>query len=213
MKKWSRDELFLTVVRLFWFSQYIFVPFLTPHLAALGAAASMSGVILGAYGFSQLVLRIPVSVSEDCTGRHRLFMLGGLTALIIGSVLPMLSDAPLVYLASRTLAGVSASTWVSFTASFTNGKPNVQERMGKLMAANNLGILISYLLGGTLYEAVGMKPLFIISAAAALIALCLLPLCQKGGSEATHPFRIGDVLTALKNPHLLSCSFLGAQCS
>lgn len=210
MKKLNRDELFLNVVRLFWFSQYIFVPFLTPHLAALGAAASISGVILGAYGFSQLVLRIPVSVTEDCTGRHRAFMIFGLGALILGSVLPMLSDAPAIYLISRTLAGVGASTWVSFTASFTNGKSNVQERMGKLMAANNLGILVSYLLGGVLYEMIGMKPLFGISAAAAILALCLLPLCQKGGNEASHPFHIGDLWRTLRNPHLLSCSFLGA---
>lgn len=210
MKKFSRDELFLNVVRLFWFSQYIFVPFLTPHLAALGAAASMSGVILGAYGFSQLVLRIPVSVTEDCTGRHRAFMICGLCALVAGSFLPLLSDAPVIYLISRTLAGAAASTWVSFTASFTNGKPNVQQRMGRLMAANNLGILVSYLLGGVLYETVGMKPLFAISAATAVLALCLLPLCQKGGSESCHPFRVSDLWRTLRNPHLLSCSFLGA---
>lgn len=210
MENQRKDSLFLLVVTLFWFSQYIFVPFLTPHLAALGVAASLSGVILGAYGFSQLVLRIPVSVSEDCLGRHRLYMACGLACVVAGSALPMLVESPLAYLCSRTLAGAGASTWVSFTVAFTGGYPNVKQRMGRLIAANNLGILISYLVGGTLVEWLGMKPLFGISAGVALIALCLLPLCQKGGSAGRHPFRLAELGRVLCNRHLLLCSLMCA---
>lgn len=210
MKNKGRDGLFLAVVTLFWFAQYIFVPFLTPHLAAMGVAASVSGVILGAYGFSQLVLRIPVSISEDCLGRHRLFMSCGLLAVVVGSSLPVLFDSPAAYLISRTLAGVGASTWVSFTVAFTGGYPNVKERMGRLIAANNLGILISYLVGGTLYEWLGMKPLFGVSAAVAVIALAVLPVCQKGGSDGTHPFNWKDLWDVLGNRNLMLCSFMCA---
>lgn len=210
MKHQRKDSLFFGVVTLFWFAQYIFVPFLTPHLAAMGVAASVSGVILGAYGFSQLILRIPVSVSEDCLGRHRLFMMCGLLSVVAGSMLPVLFDSPAAYLISRTLAGVGASTWVSFTVAFTGGHPNVKERMGKLIAANNLGILISYLVGGSLYEWLGMKPLFGISACVAVIALCMLPLCQKGGSTGTHPFHIRDLWDVLRNQNLLVCSLMCA---
>ena len=210
MENKRSDGLFLAVVTLFWFAQYIFVPFLTPHLAAMGVAASLSGVILGAYGFSQLILRIPVSISEDCLGRHRLYMSCGLLAVVAGSSLPALFDSPAVYLISRTLAGVGASTWVSFTVAFTGGYPNVKERMGRLVACNNLGILISYLVGGTLYERLGMKPLFGISACVAVIALLLLPLCQKGGSTGTHPFRLKDLWDVLRNRHLMLCSLMCA---
>ncbi len=210
MNNQRKDSLFFLVVTLFWFAQYIFVPFLTPHLAAMGVAASLSGVILGAYGFSQLVLRIPVSVSEDCLGRHRLFMTSGLLSVVVGSSLPIFFDSPAAYLISRTLAGVGASTWVSFTVAFTGGYPNVKERMGKLIAANNLGILISYLVGGTLYQRLGMKPLFLISAVVAVAALCILPLCQKGGSSGTHPFRLSELWAVLQNRHLLMCSLMCA---
>ena len=210
MENKRRDGLFLAVVTLFWFAQYIFVPFLTPHLAAMGVAASVSGVILGAYGFSQLVLRIPVSVSEDCLGRHRLYMGCGLLAVVIGSSLPMLFDSPAAYLISRTLAGVGASTWVSFTVAFTGGYPDVKQRMGRLVACNNLGILLSYLVSGVLYQQLGMKPLFGISACVAVIALLILPLAQKGGSSGTHPFQIRDLWDVLKNRHLLTCSLMCA---
>ena len=206
----KRDGLFLAVVTLFWFAQYIFVPFLTPHLNAMGLAASVTGVIIGAYGFSQLVLRIPVSVSEDCLGRHRLYMGLGLLAVVVASTLPILFESPAAYLISRTMAGVGASTWVSFTVAFTGGYDNVKERMGRLVACNNLGILISYLVGGSLYEWLGMKPLFGISACVALVALLVLPLCQKGGSTGTHPFRMQELWTVLKNKHLLLCSLMCA---
>ena len=210
MENKRRDGLFLAVVTLFWFAQYIFVPFLTPHLAAMGVAASLSGVILGAYGFSQLILRIPVSISEDCLGRHRLYMSCGLLAVVAASAMPILFDSPVAYLISRTLAGVGASTWVSFTVAFTGGYPDVKERMGRLVACNNLGILISYLVGGSLYEWLGMKPLFGISACVALIALLILPLCLKGGSAGTRPFHWQDLWTVLKNRHLMVCSLMCA---
>ena len=210
MENKRKDSLFFLVVTLFWFAQYIFVPFLTPHLAAMGVAASVSGVILGAYGFSQLVLRIPVSISEDCLGRHRLFMSCGLLAVVLASSLPVLFQSPAAYLISRTLAGVGASTWVSFTVAFTGGHANVKERMGKLIAANNLGILISYLVGGSLYEWLGMKPLFMISAGVAVIALCILPTCQKGGSTGTHPFHVQDLWKVLRNRNLMVCALMCA---
>lgn len=204
------DRLFLLIVTLFWFSQYIFVPFLSPHLAALGVTASLSGVILGAYGFAQLVLRVPVSVSEDCIGRHKLFMVGGLVALTAGSALPLLSASPAVYLLSRTLAGVSASTWVSYTVGFTSGTADVKARMGRLIGANNLGVMLSYIVGGALYEQLGMKTLYAISTLVAFAALMLLPLCRVKNAEHPHAFRIRDVLDVLKNRRLLLTSFMGA---
>ena len=59
MKQKHGDAFFLAIVTLFWFAQYIFVPFLSPHLIALGITASFAGVIMGAYGVAQLVLPFP----------------------------------------------------------------------------------------------------------------------------------------------------------
>lgn len=210
MESKRNDRLFLLIVTLFWFSQYIFVPFLSPHLAALGVTASLSGVILGAYGFSQLMLRIPVSVSEDCIGKHKLFMVGGLGALVLGSSLPLLSSSPAAYLVSRTLAGVSASTWVSYTVGFTGGRSDVKARMGQLIAANNLGVMLSYIVGGALYEGPGMKTLYLISTLVAAGALALLPLCKVKNAEKPHAFDIREVISVLKNRRLLLVSLMGA---
>ena len=53
MQKKKGDLLLLVIVVLFWFAQYVFVPFLSPHLTALGMTASVAGMIMGAYGMAQ----------------------------------------------------------------------------------------------------------------------------------------------------------------
>lgn len=204
----KKDAVFLAAVVLFWFAQYIFTPFLTPHLLMLGVSASFAGVIVGAYGFAQLLLRIPLSVGEDCLKSHRLFMAGGFLVLAFGGVLPVLSSSPYCYLLSRALAGAGAATWVSYTVFFTEGRSAVNERMGKLITANNLGILLSYLVGGWLYQPLGILPLFLISAGGAVLGMVLVLSLEKGSKPVRTPFQPGDFLEVLKNRHLWLCSLL-----
>lgn len=206
----KNDTRLLLIVTLFWFAQYVFVPYLSPHLAMLGIGASFAGTILGMYGMAQLVLRIPISVGEDCVGHDRVFMGAGLAALGIGGALPLFSDAPMVYLFSRLLTGVGASTWVSFTASFTRGYDDAKGRMGQLIAANNLGILISYVLGGVIYQVWGIKPLFAMSLAVTVIGLALLPGVQTPPPAGNRRFSILAILKTLFNRHLLLCSLMAA---
>jgi len=206
----KNDTRLLAIVTLFWFAQYVFVPYLSPHLAALGIGASFAGTILGMYGMAQLILRIPISVGEDCVGHDRIFMGAGLVTLGIGGALPLFSDAPVVYLLSRLLTGVGASTWVSFTASFTRGYENAKSRMGQLIAANNLGVLISYVLGGVVYQMAGIKPLFALSACVTVISLVLLPGVQVTPVSGDRRFSLKAIFKTLLNKHLLICSFLCA---
>ena len=58
-----KQFLFLVAVALFWFSQYVYTSYFTPYMTSLGIAASLAGTIVGAYGFTQLVLRIPFCVA------------------------------------------------------------------------------------------------------------------------------------------------------
>ena len=50
----------LAIVVLFWFAQYVYVPFQTPYLTSLQVSAAFIGVIVGAYGVTQMTLRLPV---------------------------------------------------------------------------------------------------------------------------------------------------------
>lgn len=206
------DRLFLTIVILFWFAQYIFVPLLSPHLIALGITASFAGIIMGAYGMAQLVLRIPISVGEDINGKHKVFIITGLAVMVMAALTPLLSSSPIAYFLSRMLSGVAASMWVSFTAAFTQNVPDVKQRMGKLIAANNFGVMLSYIVGGLLYPVVGMKGLFATSALSAFAGLLLITRWQPAKTPASRPFNKEGFLTVIRNRHLWNCALLMALC-
>lgn len=210
MQKKKDDLLLLVIVVLFWIAQYVFVPFLSPHLTTLGITASFAGVIMGAYGMSQLILRIPISVGEDVSGKHKLFVVAGLVVLAAAVATPLVSASPVAYLIARTLTGVSASTWVSYTAAFTQNAEDVKSRMGRLIAANNLGMLLAYAASGFLYELMGMNGLFATSMVCALFAALLALRWRPEKVQATGKFDMMVVMRTVSNRHLLKCSLLTA---
>lgn len=210
MHKRKDDLLLLVIVTLFWFAQYIFVPFLSPHLTALGITASFAGVIMGSYGIAQLILRIPISVSEDVSGRHKAFILAGLGVLALATTIPLLSAAPAAYLISRVLTGVAASTWVSYTAAFTQNAGDVKVRMGRLIAANNLGVMLSYVVSAVLFQHVGMNGLFAVSTVSSLLAAALTLRWKPAEMRLTKRFELQTLVKVIGNRHLLKCAFLTA---
>lgn len=208
MNEKARSRHFLLIVTLFWFSQYIVVPFFSPHLIAMGISASFAGVIMGAYGMAQLILRIPISMGEDINGRHKLFILTGLGFMAASALSPLLSSSPIAYLLSRLLTGVGASTWVSYTAAYTQNVPNVKQRMGQLIAANNLGVMISYIVGGLLYQSLGMGALFAASLASSALAMLLTLRWKPAAAPVKRPFQKEHFLTVIQNRHLWFCALL-----
>ncbi len=65
--KRSRQILSLTIV-FFWASEYCHAPYFTPYLQTLGFAATTIGFITGTYGFTQMLVRIPLGMFTDATG-------------------------------------------------------------------------------------------------------------------------------------------------
>ncbi|MBE5779869.1 MAG: MFS transporter [Clostridiales bacterium] len=203
----KNDRLLLWITVLLWFSLYVYTPYLSPHLERLGLGVSTIGVIIGAYGFSQLLLRVPISIGDDRTGRHRLFMLLGLLAIAAGSLLPLIHENAAIYLVFRALAGVGASTWVCYTVAYASGG---RERMAQIVNANNLGILLSFFAGNILYMALGIRALYGASIASAAAALVLIAFWKPRNGETQPAFHWGDFLRLLKNRPLWLYSLLMA---
>ena len=76
--KKQEQKILLIIVALFWFAQYVYIPYQTPYLAAISVSTSFIGVIVGSYGISQLALRLPVGILADLRPNHRLFCARGL---------------------------------------------------------------------------------------------------------------------------------------
>ena len=209
----AKQFLFLVAVALFWFSQYVYTSYFTPYMSSLGIAASLAGTIVGAYGFTQLVLRIPFGVAADFLKNHRLFLFLGYIFIVIASAVLMLSQSSPIFLLARLLSGAASSTWVSFTlyfSAFSTGS-DASGNMGKLMAANNLGVFLAYITGGLLYEVVGIRTLFVISGAVAAAALVLLCFLKPNGTAAQRPpLKLKDLGLVAKDGQLWNLSLLAA---
>lgn len=209
-----RKMLFLLTVGLFWFAQYTYIPFFTPHLTGLGFAATLVGTIVGSYGFVQLLLRIPLGVLADLKQEHKLFIGMGLLALATAGVILQFAQSPLLYLLARVLAGLAASTWVSFTVFFSGYYSNedTNKAMGLIMLFNNGGMLLSYILSGLLFEPFGIKALFLLSTATALLGFVLLLFTGRTGAVNKNPVRLRELAEVVKNKQLWNYSLLSALC-
>ncbi len=164
---------------LFFFPLYTYVPILSTYAGSLGASLSMIGLIGGAYGFSQMVVRLPMGIWSDKVGRRKPFVLGAVCMGLLSSLLVVLVQSPVSLFICRILAGFAAAGWVQMSVLFAeNFAPDDTPRaMGILNACNNTGQMASTLLCGVVASAWGELSTFwlgVISAALVLIPVTLL---------------------------------------
>ena len=112
--------LLLAVVCVFWFSLYLYVPFLTPYLISLGVTATLAGVIFAAHSFVQLVLRFPVGLKSDMLGRQKPFIVLGMVFSAIASILMYFFPSPAMLFAGNAISGVSSTMYVHLRCSTQN---------------------------------------------------------------------------------------------
>ena len=103
-----------------WFSIYSYQSNFTPYLESLEFSPTMVGIIIGSYGLTQMILRIPFGILTDKLGTRKLFIIIGITFTFLSSVFLFLSTNMYVILFARASAGIAASTWVSFMVLFSS---------------------------------------------------------------------------------------------
>ncbi|MDD5018552.1 MAG: MFS transporter [Eubacteriales bacterium] len=175
MKKSSQPRLLLVIVALFWFGQYVYFPYQTPYLLAFGVTSSVLGIVIGAYGFTQLIVRMPVGIIADKKPRQKFFILIGILAVGLASLIRIFLPSEIGFLTANLLSGVASSMWISFMVLYSNyfDKKSQQKAMGNVVASLNMGVLFGFLSASLLYDTMGMQILCIMSAASAAIAIVL----------------------------------------
>ena len=187
--KTTKMLLAITIV-LYWFAQYVYIPFHTPYILSLGATASFAGVIVGAYGFTQMVLRVPIGVIADRRGRHKKFLILGLICAGLASAIRLLFPVPEAFLVANLLSGITSAAWVSVTVFFTSlfSENEMKKSTGFLLAANNGGILLGFVASLFVGETIGVWFVFAASIAAAvcgLITAALVRAAEPAQTKAT----------------------------
>ena len=70
-----KRTIFIITTSLFWFSLYTYVPIFPGYIENSGVSHSMVGIIIGSYGFSQMIIRIPLGIISDRLNKRKLFII------------------------------------------------------------------------------------------------------------------------------------------
>ena len=179
----------LFVVVLFWSALYLHMPYQTVFLLNAGVSADVVGVVVGAYGLSQVFLRIPLGLLADIGGRHKVFLVGGPLFIALAAVSRTLLTNSTGFLIANICSGISAATWISYMVYFAGFYPanKMTTSNGRIISANNFGVFIAYIIGLLVYSRWGMSFLCIIAFAIALGATLLISTEKEPRKPARRP--------------------------
>ena len=202
--------LFLISTSFFWFSIYAYMPELSTYAEDLGASYKMVGVIGGSYGFTQMLLRIPLGISSDRLRRRKPFIIAGIVISILSCIVTFINPTVNSLLVTRLLAGVSAATWVAFTILFSSYFNNNEatKAMGIINSFNAIGQLSAMILGGIIASFFGTRYLFLLGAFGGIIGLVLSFGIKETKNENKNGMNFKDIIEIIKNKNLLFISLL-----
>lgn len=188
------------------FGLFALLPVLAIFAAGLeGATPWLIGLAVGAYGLTQAALQIPLGALSDRFGRVPI-ILAGLMVFAGGSLLAAGSDSIYGVIAGRLLQGAGA---VSATLTALLADATRDEVRTRTMAILGIGIGSSFLLalivGPVIAAAGGVRFLFWMAAALALVAGLLLTLLPQGIPQAK--LRTSGSIAAAFRPDLLRLDF------
>jgi MFS family permease len=70
--------LFLLLCFIFWFSNFIYIPILSPYLEMIGGDYTFIGMVLGSYGLMQFLFRLPFGILSDLIKVRKPFIILGM---------------------------------------------------------------------------------------------------------------------------------------
>ena len=208
----NRPWLFYVVVSFFWFSLYAYVPYVTPYADEMGTGMRLMGLIAGAYGLTQMIVRFPLGIFSDRLRRRKIFVQLGIGFAALSGFLAFLFPSPVMLLVMRALGGVAASAWVTFTvlgASYYKADQSTKV-MGNMGAANAFGRMIALLCGGLIAQWLGIPYAFLLGGIAGVVGLVIsFGVKENRPMEGKTPPNLAGLLEVARNRQLIFCSILG----
>lgn len=206
----SRKVLLCTVTLCFWFAQYVYVPFLTPYLLSLAISATVAGVIIGAYGITQLILRIPLGLTLDIYRQHRLVIQIGVVLAGLSSLGMLLFPSPGMLFLSNALSGVASSAWISYTILYTTYYESAHstKAIGIINVFFQSGILLGFIVGGVLVSRFGIQTLFKVSFASGMLGALLSLFITRDSSGKGTNVTLVSLLNVIRDRRVIIFSLL-----
>ena len=177
---------------LYWGALYVYSPILSVYAQSLGVSFTTVGMVVGAYGFVQMWLRISLGIWSDRLGRRLPFLYAGHFFNLVGCLGLAMAPTPMYLVAFRGVLGISAATWVAFTVLFASYFPPNQspKAMGVVTAINGVSLIIVNGLGGQIAQMWGMGATFYAGAGLAAIGLITtVPIKEHRATRHAPTFR------------------------
>lgn len=116
-----KDHLnFMAMVFCFWLAIYIYAPIFGVYLEHVGFSYSAIGIILGSYGITQVLLRLPLGILSDYLQNIRKHLLvSGFVMAFVSNLIFVFFDSFIMVLIARLLVGMTASAWVMATVLYS----------------------------------------------------------------------------------------------
>lgn len=205
-KALQRNIMAVAIV-LLWFSNYIYVPFLSTYAASVGASLPMVGLIIGSYGLIQMLLRIPIGVLSDTIKNRRLFLfLAMISSLISGTGFFFLSS-PVLLLLFRALAGLAVSNWAIYITTFSvlGDSQRNSKAIGTVNSLSAIGNISAFILGGFVAQYINVKSTFLVSILSSSLGLILLLFVEETYEQKEDKKKnlIHDFIIVFKDSKLL----------
>ncbi|MCL6558662.1 MAG: MFS transporter [Firmicutes bacterium] len=155
------------------------------------------GVVFAAYALGLLVFSIPLGIMAERYGYRKIF-LSGMMGLTLTTMLYGFVNNPGMLFLSRLLQGASAAaSWTVGLAMVALLYPRQQgEKLGSIMAAMGIGIILGPPVGGAFYHYLGYRGMFAVLAAFCLLLLFIIWRVDFGrlaGSSQNIRFSIWEV--------------------
>ena len=170
-----QEIIYFAIVALFWVSMYVNIPFQTPYLESTGTSSGLIGLIVGAYGVTQVLLRVPVGVFADKIGRHKKIILAGCGFSFLACFLRSVFCNAHGFFAANLCGGIAAGMWISFFVFYTSKFSDAHQQIAtsRVMIFFNGGMLLAFLLCTAFYQFLGMRGMCVIGAIASLTGFVL----------------------------------------
>jgi len=198
---------------LFWLSHHIPSPILPAYVIDVTGKVQLAGLVVGAYGMAQMLLRIPVGLLSDwLNDRKRLTLVGAVTAFL-GCLGFLLSEHPICMFTSRFFSGIGASFLVVFSVWYASFFPPalVHRAMGKLVFWKTLSQVVANSCSGWLAQKFGWLAPFKVGAMAAIVSALFLMLIPEKKIYKADRLEVKNLISVAFSRHLQKISIMGAM--
>lgn len=193
----------------FWGAVYIYMPILPSYTKVVSGSLQSVGAVMGAYGLSQLILRIPLGLVSDRSRRRKPFVLLGFIFDALAALGLLLSTSTVMLFFSVLTAGIAASIWVPYVVLFSSYFPLglIAHSMSMIMFFTRIAQILTNYGSGIIAEAWGWVAPFYVAIVFSLVGLVFAIGMAENRPPKTSIASPKQLLLVGKNPLLLISAF------